>query len=142
MNRQFNGGAAVVEGERPDAATVVRPELGRAQGFTGCNRFNGRYTLDAGKAYGPAKPIWHYEAKNRTDFFSPEISGAQRLPNGNTVIANWLGHGQFGKAPHVIEITPDKRVVWSYANHEKMRTISSVQLLDVPGDVTRGEILH
>ena len=57
-------------------------------------------------------------------------------------MSNWLGHDQFGKAPHVIEVTRDKRVVWTYGNHRDLRTVSSLQLLDVPGDVTRGEILH
>ncbi len=70
------------------------------------------------------------------------MTGLQRLPNGNTVLSNWLGHGQFGRAPHLMEVTPDKRVVWTFADHKTMRTISSVQLLDVPGDVTRGEIQH
>jgi len=70
------------------------------------------------------------------------IAGVQRLPNGNTVIANWLGHGNLWKAPHLIEVTPDKRVVWTFTDHQNMRTVSSAQLLDVPGDVTRGEILH
>jgi hypothetical protein len=64
------------------------------------------------------------------------------LPNGNTVLSNWLGHGQFRKAPHLIEVTPDKKVVWTFADHDTMRTISSVQLIDVPGDPTRGEIFH
>lgn len=70
------------------------------------------------------------------------MTGLQRLPNGNTVMSNWLGHGNFGKAPHLIEVTPDKKVVWTFSDHHTMRTISSVQLLDVPGDVTKGEILH
>ena len=70
------------------------------------------------------------------------MAGLQRLPNGHTVMANWLGHGQFGKAPHLIEVTPDKKVVWTFADHQTMKTISSVQLLDVPGDVIQGEILH
>ena len=48
----------------------------------------------------------------------------QRLPNGNTVMSNWLGHGQFGKAPHLIEVTRDKRVVWTFADHAAMKTIS------------------
>ncbi len=103
---------------------------------------NGRYVLEPGKAYGPDKPVWHYEAKNRTDFFSSEISGAQRLPNGNTLMSNWLGHGNLGKSPHLIEITPDKKVVWTFADHQTMRTISSVLRLDVPGDPIRGEIWH
>jgi outer membrane protein assembly factor BamB len=70
------------------------------------------------------------------------MAGLQRLPNGNTVMANWLGHGQFGKAPHVIEVTPDKKVVWTFSDHQTMKTISTIQLLDVPGDPTHGEIWH
>ena len=70
------------------------------------------------------------------------MTGLQRLPNGNTVISNWLGHGKFGTAPHLIEITRDKQVKWTFADHETMKTISSVLLLDVPGDPTKGEICH
>ncbi len=70
------------------------------------------------------------------------MTGLQRLPNGNTVMTNWLGHGEFGKAPHVIEVTPDKKVVWTFADHETMKTISSIQLLDIPGYATKGEIVH
>lgn len=70
------------------------------------------------------------------------LSGFQRLSNGNTVISNWLGHNQFGKSPHLIELTPDKKVVWTFADHQTMKTISSIQLLDEPGDPIRGELLH
>jgi hypothetical protein len=70
---------------------------------------NGRYLLEAGKPYGPAKPIWRYEAKNRADFFSSEISGAHRLPNGNTLICA-------GVVGHLFEITPDGEMVWQYVN--------------------------
>jgi hypothetical protein len=58
------------------------------------------------------------------------------------VIANWLGHAQFGKAPHLVEITPDKRVAWQFADHLTMRTISSVQILDAPGDPLKGGVWH
>jgi hypothetical protein len=33
-------------------------------------------------------------------------------------------------------------VVWKVDDYQKLRTISNVQLLDVPGDVTKGEILR
>ena len=59
-------------------------------------------------------------------------AGIQRLANGNTLICNWLGHGQFGKSAHLIEITPDKRAVWSFADHQAMRTISNAVLLTEP----------
>lgn len=70
---------------------------------------NGRYVLEPGKAYGPEKPIWHYEAKNRTDFFSSEISGAHRLPNGNMLICA-------GVIGHLFEVTPTGEMVWQYVN--------------------------
>ena len=62
------------------------------------------------------------------------MAGVYRLPNGNTATSNGAGHGQFGKAPHHIEVTRDKRVVWTFADHETMKTISSVEVLDVAGD--------
>jgi len=87
------------------------------------------------------KTVWEVTNQDLPDTLK-FMSGLQRLPNGNTVMSNWLGHGQFGKAPHLIEVTPEKKVVWTFSDHKTMKTISSVQLLDVPGDVTKGEILH
>jgi hypothetical protein len=57
-------------------------------------------------------------------------------------MSNWLGHGQFGKAPQLIEVTRDKRVVWTFADERTMKTISSVQILDVAGDAVAGTVLH
>jgi hypothetical protein len=68
---------------------------------------NGRYSLGPDKNYGPDRSVWSYSAPNPTDFYSVNISGAQRLPNGNTLIC--------AGAPGVIfEITPEKNVVWQY----------------------------
>ena len=53
-----------------------------------------------------------------------------------------LGHGEFGNAPHIIEVTPEKEVVWTYQDHETMKTVSNVQVLDVPGDALKGDIPH
>jgi len=88
------------------------------------------------------KAVWQVQSDELPGISLKFVAGFQRLPNGNTVICNWLGHGQLGKSPHLIEITPDKRVVWTFADHLAMKTISSVQLLDVKGDATRGEIAH
>lgn len=88
------------------------------------------------------KTVWEVKADDLPGIQLKFMAGLQRLPNGNTVMCNWLGHKQFGTGPHLIEVTPQKKVVWTFADHKTMRTISNVQLLDVPGDVTRGEILH
>jgi hypothetical protein len=70
------------------------------------------------------------------------MTGFQRLPNGNTIFCNYLGHGHIGQQPHFFEITRDKQVVWQYADHEHFKTVNQLQLLDVPGDATKGEILR
>lgn len=70
------------------------------------------------------------------------MAGLQRLPNGNTIFCNYLGHGHIGEQPHFFELTPDKKVVWEFADHAHFKTVNQIQLLDVPGDVTKGEILR
>ena len=70
------------------------------------------------------------------------MAGFQRLPNGNTVFCNYLGHGNIGKQPMVFEITPEKKVVWQFADHEHFKTINQIQVLDTKGDVAKGEILR
>ena len=70
---------------------------------------DGFYFHQPGYAYGPLEPIWSYSAENPSDFFSPIISGAERLPNGNTLICNGLP-GIF------FEVTHEKELVWQYHN--------------------------
>jgi hypothetical protein len=68
---------------------------------------NGRYVLGPGNRYGPDRAVWSYSAPNRTDFYSFNISGAMRLPNGNTLICS-------GAPGIVFEVTPENKVVWQY----------------------------
>jgi hypothetical protein len=53
--------------------------------------------------------VWMYREQNPYNFFSPRISNAQRLPNGNTLI----NEGFFGR---FFEVTPAGEVVWEYVN--------------------------
>ena len=85
------------------------------------------------------KTVWELTQADVPDVHLAFCGGFHRLPNGNTVLSNWLGHGQFGKGPHVLEVTPDKKVVWTYADHRTMRAVASVQVLDVPA---KDELLH
>lgn len=70
------------------------------------------------------------------------MAGCQRLPNGNTLFCNYLGHGHLGEQPHVFEVTPDKKVVWTFADHEHFKTVNQIQVVDAPGDPAKGEILR
>jgi len=88
------------------------------------------------------KTVWQVKRDELPGIALKFMTGFQRLPNGNTVMTNWVGHGEFGKAPGIIEVTPDKKVVWTYQDDATMKTVSSIQLLDVPGDPTKGDIIH
>ena len=53
--------------------------------------------------------VWEYRDNPAYNFFSPYISGARRLPNGNTLITE----GQFGR---MFQVTPEGEVVWEFIN--------------------------
>lgn len=72
----------------------------------------GRYTLEPGKAYGPKAAAWRYTAPKKSDFYAFFISGANRLPNGNTFICS-------GPNGTIFEVTPEGKTVWKYVNPVK-----------------------
>lgn len=67
----------------------------------------GNYSRSAGSAYGPSGLTWTYVASPPTSFYSAEISGALRLPNGNTLICE-------GNNGRLFEVTAGGTTVWQY----------------------------
>ena len=64
--------------------------------------------------------------------------GCQRLPNGNTVIACYGAQDSGGKsAEKVLEVTPEKKVVWTYegkhrAHHIQVLTTNGMPVIGPP----------
>ena len=58
--------------------------------------------------------VWEYKADPPEDFFSPARGSNQRLPNGNTFIAE----SDFGR---LFEVTPDGELVWEFRNPDLWR---------------------
>jgi hypothetical protein len=99
-------------------------ELGLLVFNNGSRRSGGEYSsvdelylpFEPGRGFGllpdgtfaPAEADWTY-APGREAFFSAFISGAQRLPNGNTLICS-------GAPGRIFEVTPAGEVVWDYLN--------------------------
>jgi outer membrane protein assembly factor BamB len=88
------------------------------------------------------KVVWELNENDLPGNTLRLMAGCQRLPNGNTVFCVYLGHGHIGEQPQVIEVTRDKKVVWQVDDHAHFKTINQIQVLDVKGDVTKGEILR
>ncbi|MEZ4960111.1 MAG: aryl-sulfate sulfotransferase [Saprospiraceae bacterium] len=104
---------------RPDAGKVMvfNNGLGRPDGdFSTVDIIepplapNGYYLLVGASPFGPEMPFWSYGAGAGEFFFSGNTSGAQRLPNGNTLVCT-------GADGHFFEINAlDDLLVWDYIN--------------------------
>lgn len=82
-----------------DRVDQIRPPLKDSQSAGG-------YFLEDG-VYGPVDTSWSYDFRGKFD--DGRQSSAQRLPNGNTLIA-FSNEGVF------IEITSDGHIVWKYVS--------------------------
>ena len=98
------------------AGNIICFSNGAKRGYSSVEEFtppmdeNGNYSKPKpGKGYGPEKVSWSYSAPNKTDFYSQAVSGAQRLPNGNTLICS-------GTPGIFFEVTYDGEIVWKYIN--------------------------
>jgi hypothetical protein len=78
---------------------------------------NGTHRLDTGNTYSrvlevdpvTSEIVWSYVDPTMYAFYSSHISGAQRLPNGNTLICE-------GRTGRLFEVTAGGEVVWEYVN--------------------------
>ncbi len=96
----FNNGMRRPEGRYSSIVEIISPV-----------NSDGSYPLDAGSAYSPSDPVWIYTAEPPTDFYAKSISGAQRLPNGNTLTCH-------GGNSYLFEVTPSCEKVWEYQVQE------------------------
>jgi hypothetical protein len=62
--------------------------------------------------YDHRDPEWKFPIQRKWKFSAPFISGAQRLPNGNTLICD-------GPSGRIFEVTKKKEIVWEFINPEQ-----------------------
>jgi len=109
--------ARFIEAEGPLSVMVFNNGEGRSSGggYSSVDEIelpldgDGRFVRVGEEAFGPKKPSWSYTAENKQDFFSSFISGADRLPNGNTLICS-------GSTGRLFEVTTGGEIVWEYLN--------------------------
>jgi len=71
------------------------------------------------------------------------VQEVTRLANGNTLINNWCGNlplDEWPKTVQLIEVTPDKKIVWALRDWTTLGPASSTQLLDEPGKPEKGDL--
>lgn len=94
----FNNGNGRPEGEWSSLEELVPPLAS-----------DGSYRLDAGRAFGPGEPVWSYQASEPERFYASFISGAHRLPNGNSFVTS-------GPQGRLFEVTRQGEIVWEFWN--------------------------
>jgi len=77
--------------------------------FTPAVDADGNYSVVSGSAFTPKDFVWTYKGSATNPLYSENISGAQRLPNGNTIICS-------GTSGLFIEVTSAGEIVWKYIN--------------------------
>jgi len=85
--------------------TAIR--LGNGNTLIACTNGNRIIEVDAG-----GKIVWSVTNEDLKERLFDDACGAQRLPNGNTVISSYHARGQQVK---LFEITREKKVVWRYS---------------------------
>lgn len=69
----------------------------------------GNYIIGSTAPFGPDSTTWTYAATPTSLFYSHNVSGAQRQPNGNTLICE-------GNQGHFFEVDSNGITVWDYVN--------------------------
>jgi len=75
------------------------------------------------------KVAWEFSARDAPELNLTWVSSIQLLKNGNFVIGNFL-RGQEGNGAHVFEVTRQKEVVWKWSDHEMIKSLTTVRVLD------------
>lgn len=106
--------AHIVPAGLPGAGNMLVLDNGGGSGYGGplSDPHGFRYTRNYSRVieFNPItfEVVWEYgEPAGPTTFFTQFLGAAQRLPNGNTLLT-------IGGEGRVIEVTPDKEIVWQY----------------------------
>jgi len=94
---------------------------------------SGGYDRAPAEAFGPSNLTWRYQDFPPETFFAGSRSGAQRLPDGNTLVSD---------APRgrLFVVTPGRAIVWSYFSGPLFKAYRYFPpTLDLPVDLSATE---
>jgi hypothetical protein len=75
------------------------------------------------------KIVWQFTTADAPDLMMTWMVGIQQLKNGDLVVANF-SRGHEGQGAHAFEVTRDKKVVWTFADHQMATLVTMVHYLD------------
>ncbi|MDB5356667.1 MAG: hypothetical protein JWN24_3120 [Phycisphaerales bacterium] len=119
-------GKIVWEAKTPDSPAECWPftAIRLENGHTLINCTHGKISIEVDKE---GRIVWQLGNEDLPEPLLNDPCGAQRLPNGNTVITSY-GSGQPG-AVKMLEVTPGKKLAWTYRDG-KNHGIHEFQILE------------
>ena len=107
-------------------------------------------TLISGNQHGyvrevnpKGETVWEINKSDLPGIPLYTVQEVSRLANGNTLINNWVSNvpaAEWANIVQLIEVTPDKKVVWALRDWSVLGPASSTQLLDEPGKPEKREL--
>ena len=73
--------------------------------------------------------VWEFKASDAPELNLTWVSSLQLLKNGNYLVGNFL-RGQEGKGAHAFEVTREKKVVWTFTDHERFKSVTTVRAIE------------
>jgi outer membrane protein assembly factor BamB len=141
-----HSGARLVKEYTPKGETVWEVKVPGSLAFAAIRTPRGNTLvscLDRVAEYDPSgKSIWEY----RTEDPGPalrirNLTGINVLPNGNVVAGCYQAYTD-GHGCGLLEVSREKKVVWSYSKPKGDQTMMAVQLLSAEGKPLPGDVLR
>jgi hypothetical protein len=70
--------------------------------------------------------VWEFKASDAPELNLTWVSSLQILKNGHYLVGNFL-RGQEGNGAHAFEVTRDKKVVWTFTDHDRFKSLTTVR---------------
>jgi hypothetical protein len=75
------------------------------------------------------KIVWEFGPAEAPELNLTWLFSVQVLKNGNMIVGNFL-RGQEGKGAHAFEVTREKKVLWAWADHQLVKSITMARAIE------------
>ena len=117
------------------AGKVVWEITGLANVFEALRLANGNTLVACGtqkrviEVTPAGKVVWELTAQDVPEVNLTWVTSLQVLKNGNYLIGNFL-RGQEGKGAHAFEVTREKKLMWTFADHAMVKLATMVRAIE------------
>lgn len=138
-------GAHVVKEYKPDGTVVLEipvPSIAFSairtpQGTTLVASLGQIQEFDA-----QGKKVWEFSTKDAAGLTITNMTGMHLLPNGNIAVGVYSAYTKDGQGCGLLEVSRDKKVVWSFSDPKFARSMMAVQVLSAEGKALPGMCLR